>query len=255
MSTLLKVENIEKIYITRRQKIHVLKGISFEIHEGEIFSLLGINGAGKTTLSSIIATLLKPTAGDVLFKGKSVYKHLYEYREALGFCPQKQNIDKDLTIEENLKFAGRYYGLSKKRIEYRTNYLIEKFKLQDYAKERSEILSGGYKQRFLIARSLVHEPKLVILDEPTVGLDPQVREHLIKFIASLKEEKITIILTTHYLDESEKLSDRVCVIDKGKVKAIDSPKNLKHSFNKSNLNDVFLQLLEEEKKEQEEKLE
>ena len=242
---LLDIQKIGKIYNTSYKKLEALKDVSFNIVDGEIFSLLGVNGAGKTTLSSIIATLIKPTAGDVLFKGKSIYKQLLSFRENLGFCPQKQNLDTSITLEHNLIFAGRYFGFSIGEIQKRKDYLLDKFNLKLYAKEKAHVLSGGYRQRFLIARTLMHFPKLIILDEPTVGLDPKVRNELVSFIASLKKEKVTILLTTHYLDEAEKISDRVCVIDDGKIKVIDSPKKLKTDWKKKNLEDVFLHLLKE----------
>jgi ABC-2 type transport system ATP-binding protein len=247
--TLLKVKNLHKIYVSKRFRKEALQDVSLTLFEGEILSLLGVNGAGKTTLSSIIASLCPPTKGSVLWKeDQSIYEDLLSYRKILGLCPQFQNLDSNLTLEQNLLFQGRYYGLDKNHLEKRTKYLLDKFELNEYAKSKVDILSGGYKQRFLIARTLVHSPKLVILDEPTVGLDPQVRHKLWDHILLLKQEGATILLTTHYLDEAEKLSDRVCVIDKGRIKVIDTPDNLKKDWEKKNLEDVFLNLLEEEGK-------
>ena len=245
MSLLLKILNLKKSYTSSKKKVFwALRDISFDIRSGEILSLLGVNGAGKTTLSSILVTLYRPTSGDILWQDKSIYNDLLSYRRVVGFCPQKQNLDGSLTLEQNLIFAGRYYGLSRLETEQNKNTLIEQFGLKDYAKSKAAVLSGGFRQRFLIARSLMHSPKFLILDEPTVGLDPQVRRQLWKYIRALRDDGITVLLTTHYLDEAEALSDRVCLIDSGKVKIVDTPDNLKAGCRKNNLEDVFLHLIE-----------
>ena len=197
----------------------------------------------KTTLSSIIASLIAPTSGDVLYEGHSIYKEIVRYRFLIGFCPQSQNLDMDLNVEENLLFSGRYYGLNKNEAIDRRESLLEQFDLNDYRKADLHTLSGGYKQRFMLARTVIHKPKLIILDEPTVGLDPQLRRALWKYIMQLKEEGVTVILTTHYLDEADMLSDRVCVIDSGMIKIIDTPSKLKEQWKKNNLEDVFLDLV------------
>ncbi|NGX33222.1 MAG: ABC transporter ATP-binding protein NatA [Candidatus Anoxychlamydiales bacterium] len=247
---LLKSDKILKIYTSEKEKVEALKTISFDIREQEILGLLGVNGAGKTTLSSIIATLLKPTSGDILFNDQSIYKDVVSFRKVLGFCPQIQNLDLDLNVKENLTFAGRYYLLTRKQIKERIEYLLEKFDLTRYEKFSLNSLSGGYKQRFLIARTLMHDPKLIIMDEPTVGLDPQLRRLLWKYILDLKAEGKTIILTTHYLDEADILSDRICVIDNGVVKALEKPSTLKERWKSQSLEDVFLELIKEKDKEE-----
>jgi len=254
MSTqiLLHIKGITKTYKTPTQTIHALKGVNLEIQEGEILSLLGVNGAGKTTLSSIISTLNPPTSGDILLHGKSIYDDVTEYRKNIGFCPQKPNIDGMLTLEQNLMFAGKYFNLPTEVIQERMEYLMNRFELKKYAKSFGSILSGGYKQRFIIARTLMHQPKLVILDEPTVGLDPHIRRNLWEVIKELKKEGVTVLLTTHYLDEAEVLSDRVCILDKGIIQLIDTPMNLKNSYNKGNLEDVFIQLLQDSAKQESE---
>ncbi len=245
MSLLVRIDGVKKHYQAQGHVIEALKGVSLDIHQGEIISLLGVNGAGKTTLSSIIASLIPATAGAILYKGVSIYDNLLDYRRALGFCPQKPNFDKKLTVEENLYFAGRYYGLSHEQTQERLIKLMEQFELAKYAKDSPMILSGGYKQRLIIARSLMHKPSLLILDEPTVGLDPHIRHHLWEIIRNLKNEGVTVIITTHYLDEAEILSDRVCILDKGLVRMIDTPANLMSAYDKSKLEDVFLALMQE----------
>lgn len=245
--TLLTLQDIHKTYFQKKKPLNkALQGISFEIYEGEIFGLLGVNGAGKTTLSGILAGLHPPTSGNVLWKNTSIYKDILRYRHIVGFCPQKSNIDPDLTIEETLIFAARCYGKTQKEAEKQKDHLIQLFDLGSYTKSVAKHLSGGYKQRFLIARTLMHSPKFVILDEPTVGLDPHIRKNLWKIISSLRDEGVTILLTTHYLEEAEKLSDRVCFIDKGLMQVLDTPKKLNEYYKKENLEDVFLHLMEKQ---------
>ena len=245
--TVLELKNIRKQYYNSKNDIkHALNGVSFDLYQGEVFGLLGVNGAGKTTLSSLIATLHPPTEGDILFESESIYKNLEKYRMNLGFCPQKPNLNDMLSLEDNLRFAGRFYGMNEDAIEKRLNFLVERFTLKQYLTETSEILSGGYKQRFMIARSLIHSPKILILDEPTVGLDPHVRRNLWTLIKELKNDGITILLTTHYLDEAEQLSDRVCILDQGLITLIDTPDKLMADFKQKNLEDVFIKLMNKE---------
>ncbi|NGX56869.1 MAG: ABC transporter ATP-binding protein NatA [Candidatus Anoxychlamydiales bacterium] len=246
---ILEIKEIKKTYFFKKQKIEALKNINLNIFKGEVISLLGVNGAGKTTLSSIIATLLNQTEGDILYKNKSIYEDITNYRRILGFCPQVQNLDNDLNVIDNLIFAGRYYGLSKTKITNRVEELLQKFDLKKYEKFNLDQLSGGYKQRFMIARTLMHDPTIIIMDEPTVGLDPQLRRLIWKFIMDLREEKKTIILTTHYLDEADILSDRICVIHNGSVIALDSPKILKENRKSTRLEDVFIELIKEKEDE------
>lgn len=242
--SLLSIKSITKRYPLKNGSHTALKEVSLDIKAGEVFSLLGVNGAGKTTLSSIIATLHPPTSGDITYRGESIYADLPNFRRKIGYCPQAPNLNTMLTLHENLILAGRYYGLDEQEIAARIATLVAQFDLEKYLHEQASILSGGYKQRFMIARSIIHKPELVILDEPTVGLDPHIRRHLWNVIRELKKEGITIILTTHYLDEAEKLSDRVCILDKGTIMLIDAPHKLMTDFKKQNLEDLFIQLLE-----------
>jgi ABC-2 type transport system ATP-binding protein len=243
---LISIQKITKTFKTSNKTIKALKGVSLDIYQGEILSLLGVNGAGKTTLSSIISSLNPPTSGDILYQGASIYKDLINYRHIIGFCPQKPNIDGMLTLEENLYFAGRYFNIPEAEIKKRAQLLMKKFNLTQYAQSKGSILSGGYKQRFLLARTLMHQPKIVILDEPTVGLDPHIRRNLWDVIKELKKDGVTVLLTTHYLDEAEYLSDRVCILDKGVIKLIDTPEHLKTTYHEDNLENVFIQLIKED---------
>jgi ABC-type multidrug transport system ATPase subunit len=244
-SSLLEINNIKK----RFGDFEALKGVSLSLFRGEILSLLGVNGAGKTTLSSIVATLHPPTEGTITMNGISVYDDIVAYRHLIGYCPQKPNLHNQLTLYDNLLFAGRFFGMPDIAIKARIITLSEQLGLGNFLQSKPDTLSGGYKQRFSIARSLIHNPQLIILDEPTVALDPHIRHQLWQLIRELKELRITVLLTTHYLDEAEVLSDRVCVLDQGTIRLIDTPQNLMSSYKHNNLEDVFLHLINEREQE------
>lgn len=249
-NTLLRIKGISKKYQNASKTIHALKGVDLEIHKGEILTLLGVNGAGKTTLSSIIATLHPPTSGDIEFQNQSIYKNLIGYRKSLAFCPQKPNFEKTLTVKENLLFAGRYFGMSQTEITKRSQELMDEFDLTQYANSSPDVLSGGYKQRLLIARSLMHNPSLVILDEPTVAIDAPIRRQLWKLIKNLRKKGVTILLTTHYFDEAEALSDRVCIVDKGEIIQTTTLENLKAQHQNKKLEDIFINVINSENSQQ-----
>ena len=244
-SVLLQVKNVVKTFNTKDSVVEALKDVSFDLYRGEIFGLLGANGAGKTTLSSILATLHPANSGDVIFDGHSIYDDLTRYRLQLGYCPQIPNVNSNLTVKEQLLISGRLYGLSKKEAQKRLDEVVAQLSLEEYLNFKPMVLSGGYRQRMIIARTLMHSPKLIIFDEPTVGLDPHVRRQLWDIIKQLKKDGVTIVLTTHYLDEAEQLSDRVCILDHGKIRLIDQPENLKNLHGRKSLEDVFVKLLEE----------
>ncbi len=241
---LLQIKDVYKKY--GNDDKYALKGVSLDMYPGEIVSLLGVNGAGKTTLSSIVGTLRPPTKGDVLFQGTSIYNNIPEYRRNLGFCPQRPNLNPLLTLRQNLEFAGRYFGMTEDEISQRMHELEKSLGIRKYLDKNSPSLSGGWKQRYLIARTLMHRPKIVIFDEPTVALDPDVRNQLWNYIKELRDQGMSVLLTTHYLEEAEQLSDRVCVLDNGVVKLIDTPQNLMKSFAKERLEDVFLHLTKQQ---------
>ncbi|MEX0940475.1 MAG: ABC transporter ATP-binding protein [Candidatus Babeliales bacterium] len=243
---LINIKDLSKIYTTKQASVRALDDISLTIKKGEVLSLLGVNGAGKTTLSSILATLHPPTTGNVYYKGLSIYKDLSTYRRAVGFCPQRPNLDTQLTVEQNLVFAGRYFLLPKDQILEKVHDLIDQFSLNKYAHFNVNALSGGYKQRVLIARALMHNPEIIILDEPTVGLDPDIRRQLWNIIKDLKNQGMTVILTTHYLEEAEILSDRVCMLSRGKILLTATVKELKEKHKKATLEEVFLTLVEQQ---------
>jgi ABC-2 type transport system ATP-binding protein len=245
MKILLSIKNLKKNYLNKKI-VKALKGVSLDLLQGEIISLLGVNGAGKTTLSSIIATLNPAIGGEILYDGKSIYDDINTYRYIIGFCPQAPNLNNELTVKQNLIFSAQYYGFSKQKAKDRFEELMKKYGLEEYQNFKPSNLSGGYRQRVSIVRALMHKPKLVILDEPTVGLDPHIRYQLWETIRNLKKEGVTVLLTTHYMDEAEVLSDRICILDKGLVRLIDTPENLKKIYNKGRLEEIFIQLMEEE---------
>lgn len=240
--SLLTLKEVSKRYGDQK----VLHDINLTIMRGEIISLLGVNGAGKTTLSSIIATLHPATEGEILYNETSIYKILPEFRAKIGYCPQKPNLNPYFTLEQNLHFSARFYGIPDDVAHTRITKLVKQFELERFLSKRAAVLSGGYKQRFMIVRSLLHNPEFIIFDEPTVGLDPQVRRTLWDYIKELRNEGITILLTTHYLDEAENLSDRVCILDKGIIRLIDTPEHLMEQFKSENLEDVFIALTKKE---------
>ncbi len=241
--SLLTIQNIKKQY----GSLLALKGVSFDLYQGEVVGLLGVNGAGKTTLSTIVGTLHPPTEGDILYEGSSIYTDIATYRSIIGYCPQKANLNPLLSVKQNLAFAGEYYGMTPEQIEQRLEELNQRLGINQYLEAMPKQLSGGWKQRIMIARTLMHSPKLVILDEPTVALDPDIRNQLWYYIEHIKAEGVCILLTTHYLEEAERLSDRVVVLHAGEVKLIDTPKNLMASFEKGRLEDVFIELTRETK--------
>lgn len=201
-------------------------GIDFEVKPGESFGLLGPNGAGKSTTMRMIAAVSTRTAGELSVLGLDPSKDAPIIKSQLGVVPQEDNLDQELRVRENLLAYGRYFGLNRAEIGRRADELLEFAQLTDKAKQRVDALSGGMKRRLTIARGLINNPKLLLLDEPTTGLDPQARHILWDRLYRLKEQGVTQILTTHFMDEAEQLSDRLVVIDHGKVMAEGSPAEL-----------------------------
>ena len=201
-------------------------GIDFEVARGESFGLLGPNGAGKSTTMRMLSTTMQRTSGELTILGKDPNDLGPQIRAHLGVVPQLDNLDSELTAEENLYVYGRYFGLSRGFLKTKVNELLEFAQLEDKRKSKVEALSGGMKRRLTIARGLVNEPEILMLDEPTTGLDPQARHVLWDRLFRLKEKGVTLVITTHYMDEAEQLCDRLIVMDKGKIMAEGSPANL-----------------------------
>ena len=201
-------------------------GIDFSVYRGESFGLLGPNGAGKSTTMRIIGATSQRTSGDITILGKDPEKFGPQIRAHLGVIPQKDNLDEQLTVTENLYIYGRYFGLSPKFIKSKVDELLEFAQLEEKRDAKVESLSGGMKRRLTIARALVSEPDILMLDEPTTGLDPQARHILWDRLFRLKEKGVTLVITTHFMDEAEQLCERLIVIDRGKIMAEGSPTDL-----------------------------
>jgi lipooligosaccharide transport system ATP-binding protein len=201
-------------------------GIDFEVRKGEAFGLLGPNGAGKSTTMKMIASVSKRTGGELTILGLDPNKRGPEIRAHLGVVPQQDNLDRELKVHENLFSYGRFFGLSRKFLKGKVEELLEFAQLTEKRNSKAEELSGGMKRRLTIARGLVNEPEILMLDEPTTGLDPQARHILWDRLFRLKEQGVTLVITTHYMDEAEQLCDRLIVMDKGKIMAEGSPADL-----------------------------
>ena len=222
MPTILEVKDLKKNY----GDFAAVKGITFDIKEGEIFSLLGPNGAGKTTTISMLSTLYAPTAGDATIAGHSVTKSPMDVRHAIGVVPQDLALYEDLSARENLTFWGQMYGLSGSSLKNRVEEVLGQIGLVDKAKDRVKTYSGGMKRRVNIGVGLLHKPKLLFMDEPTVGIDPQSRRAILDTVKDLNKQGMTVLYTTHYMEEAEELSNRVGIIDHGELIAIGTQKEL-----------------------------
>jgi len=223
---LIEAKNLAKRY----GDFTAVDGIDFQVRRGESFGFLGPNGAGKSTTMRIIAATLTRSGGDISILGKDPEKFGPEIKAHLGVVPQADNLDQALSVEENLYIYGRYFGLAKPFIRTKIEELLEFAQLTDKRSVKVEALSGGMKRRLTIARALVSEPEILMLDEPTTGLDPQARHILWDRLFRLKEQGVTLLITTHYMDEAEQLCDRLMVMDKGKIMAEDSPAGLIKSY-------------------------
>lgn len=225
------------------KNITAVKDVSFTIKDGEVFALLGMNGAGKTTILKMLSCLTKPTKGDALIYGKSIVKEPEKVKELIGISPQENSFAKKLTVEENLRFMCGIYGMDKEKTNKNVESIIEQFSLSDVRSQMAGKLSGGWQKRLSIAMAIITEPKLLFLDEPTLGLDVMARRDLWKIIESLKG-KMSIIITTHYLEESEHLADRIAIVKEGNLKAIGTLAELQQQTGEEKLEEIFLKISE-----------
>jgi ABC-2 type transport system ATP-binding protein len=208
-----------------------VKGITFQVPQGEIFGLLGPNGAGKSTLIRMLTTLLPPTAGTAVIHGFDIVKQQDGVRRAIGVIPQAMTSDTELSVEENLLIFAKLYGVPRDKRTRLINELLAAVELTEWRDKQVKHLSGGMRRRVEIARGLVHEPRIFFLDEPTTGLDPVSRVNVWEMLQKVKAERdLTVLLTTHYMDEADKLCDRIAIVDHGELKALDSPLKLKASI-------------------------
>jgi len=222
LDTVVQVKNMVKKY----GDFTAVAGLSLEINKGECFGILGPNGAGKSTLLKILYGSSQLTSGDVFILGLNVNNHMTEIKSRVGVVPQDDGLDTDLTVIENLKIFGQFYDLDEKTINERADQLLRLMKMEDRADRAVDTLSGGMKRRLAVARSLINNPDILFLDEPTTGLDPQARLWIWDFFRSLKDQKSTLILTTHYMEEAESLCDRIAIVDHGKILALGTPTHL-----------------------------
>ncbi|MBL0340326.1 MAG: ABC transporter ATP-binding protein [Bacteroidetes bacterium] len=243
-SVVIKVQSLVKKY----GELRAVDAISFEVYEGEIFGLLGPNGAGKTTTMEIMETLREQTSGEVFINGLDTRKYANQIKQQIGVQLQAAGYYPSLTLLELIDLFAGLYNVPVQPME-----LLKKVALEEKAKAKYKELSGGQKQRFSIATTLINQPKIIFLDEPTTGLDPQARRNLWELIKNIRNSGTTVVITTHYMDEAEQLCDRVAIVEKGKIIAFDSPDNLidklvasgferKKEVKKANLEDVFLNL-------------
>lgn len=209
----IKVQNLDKSF----ENVHAVKGISFDIHAGEIFSLLGPNGAGKTTTIGMISGLLKPDAGEVWLMGHSVSKEPKAAKAKLGIVPQEIALYTDISARANLNFWGKMYGLSGKGLADRVDAVLELIGLEDRASGPVSKFSGGMQRRLNVGVALLHQPRVIIMDEPTVGIDPQSRRKILDSVKRLCDQGVTILYTTHYMEEAQELSDRIAIMDNGEI--------------------------------------
>lgn len=238
---MIEIKNLTKKF---KNKIAV-DNISLTIRDKEIFGVLGKNGAGKTTLIRMLTGQLSQTSGEIFYNEKIFEKKSTEIKKLIGVVPQHINFDQELNVGENLELHARLFGMEKNFLQVRIKELLNYMELSDYANENIRKLSGGMKRRLLIARALIHQPQFLFLDEPTVALDPQVRRKIWTLIEDLQRQGVTIILTTHYIEEAEKLCNRVAILNLGKLIALDSPDNL-YNFGENNLEESFIRLTKQE---------
>lgn len=237
----LHVDNLQKTYATGTK---ALNGINLDIPQGSFFGLLGPNGAGKSTLIHCIMGLAVPTGGSASVMGHDVVTDYQAARQLIGLAPQEVNLDWFLTVEESLDYHGGYYGMRKQERKERIDELLDAFSLTDKRNVNSRLLSGGMKRRVVLARALIHRPKMLILDEPTAGVDVELRLELWKYMSKVnKEDKTTILLTTHYIEEAEQLCDQLALINGGEIIKTGTSDELKKHYNKTTLEDVYLELV------------
>jgi len=224
MSTLVQVNNLVKKY--PNSGVLAVDQVNFDIQEGEVFSLLGPNGAGKSTTISMLSCLLKASDGDAIIDGKSILSDPMGVKNMIGVIPQEIALYETLSARDNLLFWGRLYGMGGQSLKNRVEEVLEQVDLKDRSKDKVKTYSGGMKRRINIAVGLLHKPKLVFMDEPTVGIDPQSRRRILDMVKELNQQGLTVLYTTHYMEEAEELSDRVGIIDHGKLIAIGTQKEL-----------------------------
>ena len=218
--------------------------LSLNVKEGSLFAFLGVNGAGKTTTIRMLTGLTRPNGGEAWVMGHSITKNLQDVKKVVNLSPQETSIAPNLTVRENLEFIAGIYGFDKVKIKEKTAQMLEQFSMAEVENSKAKTLSGGWQRKLSIAMALITEPKVLFLDEPTLGLDVLARRELWREIEALKG-RITIILTTHYMEEAEALSDEIAIMAKGNLKAVGTLEELKRRTNTANLEEAFIKIVEE----------
>jgi ABC-2 type transport system ATP-binding protein len=236
----LHIVDLEKRYPTG---VEALRGVSLDIEPGQLFGLLGPNGAGKSTLIHCATGLAQPTGGSIEVFGHDAIGGYAAARQAVGLAPQEPNLDWFLTVAETLDYHAGYFGMPKRERRERTDELLETFSLTEKRDERTRTLSGGMKRRLILARAVMHKPRLLILDEPTAGVDVELRLELWHYVQRINQEGTTILLTTHYLEEAEQLCDRIAFITEGQIVAEGTNEEVAERFGVANLEDAYLALV------------
>src|SRR3954471_13585051 len=236
----LHIDNLQKRYPTG---VEALRGVSIDIEPGAIYGLLGPNGAGKSTLIHCTTGLAQPTGGSIEVFGHDAIENYAEARQAVGLAPQEPNLDWFLTAEETLDYHAGYFGMPKRERRERAKELLETFSLTEKRDERTRTLSGGMKRRLILARAIMHRPRLLILDEPTAGVDIELRLELWHYVRRINQEGTTILLTTHYLEEAEQLCNKIAFIADGRIAAQGTSETLAGRYGVANLEDAYLALV------------
>ena len=239
----MKMEAIKAVNIVQQYKeVRALDALSLSVEEGELFSLLGVNGAGKSTLVKILSCLLSPTSGEGYILGRSVISESDEVKKNIAVSPQESAVAPMLTVRENLELIAGVHGFSKEKRAEKISELCELLSLSEVIDRRSGKLSGGYQRRLSVAMALVSEPKVLFLDEPTLGMDVLARAELWEVIRALRG-RVTVVLTTHYMEEAEALSDRIGIMNKGRLITVDTPDNIKASVGAGSVEEAFIKIV------------
>jgi ABC-2 type transport system ATP-binding protein len=243
--SIIRINHLSKIFKEKNRIVKAVDDVTFDVRRGEIFGLLGPNGAGKSTLIRVLTTLLHPTSGTACVDTFDIVRDPEKIRSIIGVCPQNSTLDVELTAYDNLEFYGKLVNVNDRILDKRIWELLEMTELSDRAHMKVQTFSGGMRRKLEIVRAFIHHPLILFLDEPTIGLDPEARHEVWQQIARLNKEKTTIILTTHYMDEAEKLCDRIAFVDKGRLIALDILENLKQLIPEGDLIEIGIDRIDD----------
>jgi ABC-2 type transport system ATP-binding protein len=244
-TSIIRIDHVTKIFYEKKCSVTAVDDITLEVRRGEIFGLLGPNGAGKSTLIRVLTTLLRPTSGTACVDSYDIIRDPEKIRSIIGVCPQNSTLDVELSAYDNLEFYGKLVNVDDRILDARIWQLLDMTGLTDRAHMKIQTFSGGMRRKLEIVRAFIHHPLILFLDEPTIGLDPEARHEIWKQILMLNEEKTTIILTTHYMDEAEKLCNRIAFMDKGQLIALDILENLKQLIPAGDLIEIGFNTIDE----------